>query len=217
MRKAFSLQHVAGLLCISADEARSLVARALGGPRDLLTAEEFAMVKRAHQRRDSQAQQEFDFFGKAELAAPFVPPSPLRQDAERLFSSALALEESNPSLAVDAYTEAVAADPHHADAHVNLGRLLHDHGHVSEAAAHYVAALVSRPADVTAMFNLAVALEDQGRVDEAVAHYCSAIEADPLCVDAYFNLARLYEKKGEKLAAIRHLKDYRRLTQHRQQ
>jgi len=135
-----------------------------------------------------------------------------RRDAEALFARAVQLEETDRAAAVDAYREALAANPHHADAHVNVGRLLHQRGKLKEAEAHYVAALVSRPTDATATFNLAVVLEDLGRVDDAMSRYAEAIELDPQCVDAYFNLARLYEKKGEKVAAIRHLKDYRRLT-----
>lgn len=134
------------------------------------------------------------------------------RDAEALYAKATTLEDQDPSAAIDAYAEAVAADPHHADAHVNLGRLLHQQGRLREAEAHYVAALVSRPTDVTATFNLAVVLEDLGRLDDALARYRETIELDPAHVDAYFNLSRLYEKKGEKVAALRHLKDYRRLT-----
>jgi tetratricopeptide (TPR) repeat protein len=96
---------------------------------------------------------------------------------------------------------------------VNLGRLLHQRGKFKEAEAHYVAALVARPADVTATFNLAVVLDDQGRLDDAILRYQEALALDPTCVDAYFNLARVYEKKGERMAALRHLKDYRRLSQ----
>lgn len=135
-----------------------------------------------------------------------------RRDAQALFSAAATLEETDPEAALDAYAEAVAADPHHADAHVNLGRLLHSRGRLREAEAHYVAALVSRPTDTTATFNLAVVLEDLGRLDDAIARYREVLELDPQLTDAYFNLARLYEKKGEKVAALRHLKDYRRLS-----
>lgn len=137
------------------------------------------------------------------------------RNAEQLFDAAVRLEEAAPASAADAYGEALAANPMHADAHVNLGRLLHQRGRLREAEAHYVAALVSRPDDVTATFNLAVVLEDLGRSEEAIARYGEAIALDPHCVDAYFNLARLYEKKGETLAAIRHLKDYRRLSRQR--
>lgn len=143
--------------------------------------------------------------------ATWLRPVPTR-DAEALFASAVQLEESDPNGALEAYAEAVAADPHHADAHVNLGRLLHQQGRLREAEAHYVAALVSRPTDATACFNLAVVLEDLGRLDEAIARYQETLELDPNVIDAYFNLAGLYEKKGEKMAAFRNLKDYRRLS-----
>lgn len=135
-----------------------------------------------------------------------------RGDPERLFARAVAEETEGANEAVETYSEVVALDPRHADAHVNLGRLLHQRGRLKEAEAHYVAALVSRPDDVTATFNLAVVLDDQGRLDDAIAAYRQALELDPGCLDAYFNLSRLYEKKGEKVAAIRHLKDYRRLA-----
>lgn len=153
--------------------------------------------------------------GLFDLGTPrssWLRAAPTRRDAHQLFSAAVALEESDPSGAVAAYVEAVAADPRHADAHINLGRLLHAQGRLREAEAHYVAALVARPTDVTASFNLAVVLEDLGKIDDAMARYRETLELDPNLVDAYFNLARLYEKKGEKVAAIRHLKDYRRLT-----
>lgn len=159
----------------------------------------------------ASGQQLFDFGTNPARGATWLRPVPSR-DADALFAAAVQLEEQEPAKALDAYAEAVAADPHHADAHVNLGRLLHQAGRLREAEAHYVAALVSRPTDATATFNLAVVLEDLGRVDDAIARYREALELDPACVDACFNLSRLYEQKGEKVAALRHLKDYRRLT-----
>ncbi len=138
--------------------------------------------------------------------------APLAQvSAENLFKLARGLEEHSPDDAIERYTEALAQNPGHADAHVNLGRLLHTCGRLREAEAHYLASLVVRPDDCTATFNLAVVLQDLGRVDEAIGSYTEALRLDPACVDACFNLSRLYEKKGEKVAALRHLNDYRRL------
>lgn len=156
----------------------------------------------------------FDFGAKGNRGASWLRPVPQR-DAVALFAAAVNVEENDPEAALDAYADAVAADPHHADAHVNLGRLLHQRGRLREAEAHYVAALVSRPTDTTATFNLAVVLEDLGRLDDAIARYQEVLELDPSVSDACFNLARLYEKKGEKVAALRHLKDYRRLSRPR--
>ncbi len=151
----------------------------------------------------------FDF-SRGPTGATWLRPT-RSAEAEGLFAQAVETEETNPAEAVDRYTEALAANPHHADAHVNLGRLLHTKGRLREAEAHYVAALVGRPKDPIATFNLAVVLDDQGRVDEAIHLYSEAIALDPKNADAYLNLARLYEKKGEKLAAIRSLKDARKL------
>lgn len=144
--------------------------------------------------------------------SPWLQAAAPKRDAHQLFASAVRIEESDPPGAIDLYVEAVAADPRHADAHINLGRLLHQTGRLREAEAHYVAALVTRPTDVTASFNLGVVLEDLGKLDDAIQRYRDTIELDPTLVDAYFNLSRLYERKGEKVSAIRHLKDYRRLT-----
>ena len=159
-------------------------------------------------KRAQYAQGVFSF-GHAPTPSWARPDATL--DAEGLFAQAVALEEQYPAEAVERYTEALAHNPRHADAHVNLGRLLHTRGRLREAEAHYVAALVARPNDCTATFNLAVVLDDLGRVDEAISRYTEALRLDAACVDAYFNLSRLYEKKGEKVAALRHLKDYRRL------
>lgn len=170
------------------------------------------VVETAHTRWNAASGQHLlDLGAVPGRGSNWLRPLPNR-DAHALFSTAAALEESDPEAALDAYAEAVAADPHHADAHVNLGRLLHQFGRLREAEAHYVAALVSRPTDATATFNLAVVLEDLGRLDDAIARYQETLELDPQVSDAYFNLARLYEKKGEKVAALRHLKDYRRLS-----
>jgi tetratricopeptide (TPR) repeat protein len=122
------------------------------------------------------------------------------------------LEAVAPAEARDAYRRAVELDPHHADAHVNLGRLLHEAGEVVGAETHYRIALVESPAHATAAFNLGVALEDQGRNEEAVAAYESVLSADPRHPDAHYNLSRLHEKAGRKPAALRHLTAYRNLV-----
>jgi len=127
------------------------------------------------------------------------------------------LEETDPEGAKDAYAKALALDPGHADAHVNLGRLLHETGDAAGAEAHYKSALAARPEDVTAAFNLGVALEDLGRDIEAIETYERAVALDPGHADAYFNLAGACERLGRPAAAIRHLKTYRGLVRSRSQ
>jgi len=133
-------------------------------------------------------------------------------DADAWYELGLELEAVAPQEARDAYRRALELDPHHADAHVNLGRLLQEEDLTEEAETHYRAALAESPEHATAWFDLGTALEDLRRPGDAVEAYRRAILADRRLADAHFNLARLYEKAGKKAAALRHLGIYQRLA-----
>jgi tetratricopeptide (TPR) repeat protein len=132
--------------------------------------------------------------------------------AEDWYQLGCELETSTPAEARDAYRRAIELDPRHADAHTNLGRLLHEAGELTAAEAHYRLALEARPSDVTAAFDLGVVLEDRGRPTDAIEAYELALDLDAECADAHYNLARLYERLGRATAAVRHLKIYRKLV-----
>lgn len=133
-------------------------------------------------------------------------------DAEALYALGTELEESSPAEARRAYEAALEQDPDHADARVNLGRLLHERGHAADAAMHYRRALEANPTHATAAFNLGVALEDQELWAEAVRAYECAIELHPGLADAHYNLAAIRERQGDRQAALRSLYRYRELT-----
>lgn len=131
--------------------------------------------------------------------------------ADDWFARAVELELVSPADAVAAYERALDLDAGHSDAHVNLGRMLHEARRLADAESHYRAALVEGP-HATAAYNLGIVLEDRRRAREAVAAYRIALDADPRMADAHYNLARLYEQLGDQTAALRHLKSYRSLT-----
>jgi tetratricopeptide (TPR) repeat protein len=133
--------------------------------------------------------------------------------AEQWYSLGVDLESAAPQDAKDAYTRAVALDPRHASARVNLGRWLQEDGHPELAIAEYRAALAAQPRHPTAAFNLGTALEELGRRAEAIEAYRKALDADDQFADAHFNLARLYEQAGKRAAALRHLKAYKLLSE----
>ena len=121
------------------------------------------------------------------------------------------LEMSSIEEAKEAYERAIKLEPRHFDAHVNLGRLLHEQGEPAAAAEHYRKAISAKPDHETAWFNLGVALEDLDHMRDAAEAYRRAIALDDDNADAHYNLAGLFERKGDKQAALRHLATYARL------
>lgn len=135
------------------------------------------------------------------------------REAQAEFAHALALEADDPGAAAEAYARAIELDPELVDAHVNLGRLVHDAGDPRAAAQLYERALDLCTDDPVIHFNLGLALEDTQGLAPAAAHYERAIALDPSFADAHYNLAGLCEKLGRRTDAVRHYHAYKKLTE----
>lgn len=143
---------------------------------------------------------------KTEAAAP--------QTAEAWYTHGCDLEiDDDLDAAMAAYRQAIKIDPKLPDAHLNLGRLLHEMGDLPAAEEHYRAAFEAQPDEPTAAFNLGVVLQDLGRLEDAAAAYEKALALDDRFADAHYNLAGLYETLGQQQAAFRHLRTYKTLTE----
>lgn len=136
-----------------------------------------------------------------------LPPA----TADDWYDEGVDLEVEAPERAEDAYLRALALDPRHVEAHLNLGRLLHERGDVARAEVHYRTALDTDPESARAFYNLGVALEDQGRRSGAVEAYQAALGLDPELAVAHFNLSRLLEALGRPADALAHLAAYKRI------
>ncbi len=134
------------------------------------------------------------------------------RDASQWFGRGAELEERDIGAAIAAYEKAVAADPAHLDAAVNLGRLLHGRGELARAEKVYRAAAVACGEDAVLRFNLGVLLEDMGRADAAREAYEAALRSDANFADGHYNLALLFEKMERPRDALRHMARYRILV-----
>jgi tetratricopeptide (TPR) repeat protein len=161
-------------------------------------------------------------FSVGELAARVAPfaPDAARDDpddetlsADDWYDLAIDLEAVSLEKARSAYKRAIALDPGHAEAHLNLGRLLHEKGDLPGAESHYRQACAARPDSAMAAYNLGVALEDQGRGSEAMAVYRRAVKLDPDHAEAHFNLGRLCEAARDPTGALQHLAQYKRIQE----
>jgi tetratricopeptide (TPR) repeat protein len=132
--------------------------------------------------------------------------------AQAWFDRGLAMERDDAEAALLAYAQAIAADPALLDAHINLGRLLHEGGHFAKAEQVYRGAVKICGSDPVLLYNLGVLLDDVGRHAEAMNAYEAALRGDPGLADCHYNLALLYEKLGHAKDAIRHMSRYRALV-----
>lgn len=156
----------------------------------------------------------------AESAARVEPLTPdaaapraddLELSADDSYDLGIDLEAVSVERARAAYARAIALDPGHAEAHLNLGRLLHEAGELAGAESHYRQACAARPDSALAAYNLGVALEDRGEAEPAMAAYRRAVKLDPEHAESHFNLARLCEARENVSAALRHLAEYKRI------
>lgn len=140
------------------------------------------------------------------------PPAAHERTASEWYVYADEVESSDARAAEEAYRRAIELDDTFADAHLNLGRLLHAAGAVREALDEYRAAGVIDGEDAVTHYNIGVASQDLGNIDDAVAAYERAIELAPRFADALYNLSTLYEELGDTALAVQHLHAYRDLT-----
>ena len=144
--------------------------------------------------------------GKLEV----IEHEPPQNDAQGWIDHAAAIEEDDPRAAVEAYQQAIEADPSRLDARINLGRLLHESRRFAKAEQVYRAALEHCGGDPLLLFNLGVLLDDLNRRTAAIEAYSAALRLDPEMADAHYNIALLYQKTGKAQEAIRHLAEYKR-------
>ena len=133
--------------------------------------------------------------------------------ADDWFNTALDLEAVTSDEAISDYHRALALEADHADAHLHLGRLLHEGGQVQEAESHYRSATDADPESGRAFYNLGVALDDQGLQAGAIEAYQAALRLDENLAVAHFNLSRLFEAEGRRPDALRHLAEHKRLIE----
>jgi tetratricopeptide (TPR) repeat protein len=146
---------------------------------------------------------------EARIAHRTLEPAPTHGDmsADDWFNTALDLEAVADQEAIAAYQKALELEVDHADAHLNLGRLLHEGGQLQEAESHYRSATDADPESGRAFYNLGVALDDQGLRSGAIEAYQTALRLDADLAVAHFNLSRLFEAEGWRPDALQHLAD----------
>ncbi|KAI9271865.1 glycosyl transferase family 41-domain-containing protein [Phascolomyces articulosus] len=91
-------------------------------------------------------------------------------------------------LAMQYYMYGLQLDNRHPHLYTNLGSLLKDMGHLTEAVCMYEKAVECNPRFDVALANLGNAIKDMGRVQDSVQWYRRAVDVNPNFVDAVCGL-----------------------------
>jgi tetratricopeptide (TPR) repeat protein len=104
--------------------------------------------------------------------------------------------------ALEALRKAAQLLPDDAEAHRNLGALLHDRGRLEEALPSLRRLLEIEPRDIQVLIGTANTLCALGRARESVALYQQALEIDPRSPAAHNNLGNAFQELGECAKAV---------------
>lgn len=153
-------------------------------------------------------------FGTAGRAARLQ--SMTGRTAEELFEIALDAESRPGCLAqaADLYERVIQISPEWIEAHINLGVVLYQMGHLEEALAAFRSALALDPSNPITCYNLGCVLEELGELVEAIGQLRRAARLMPANPDIRFNLALAYEKRGRKRLAREQWALYLRYAPH---
>lgn len=99
--------------------------------------------------------------------------------------------------AAESYRQAIAINPSHAEAYVNLGYVLKEQKLYEEAERVLIQAIPLNPATEDAYYLLALVSQEMGKLDEAIDNYSKAIELKPDFEFAYPNLALALFQRGQ--------------------
>lgn len=126
----------------------------------------------------------------------------LRPDADDYYNNGIAFEKLGRFKdAVEAYDQAIAANPRFAEAYANRGNSLKELGQLEDALASINKAVAIDPGSTTAYYNRGIVLRALGSLQEARLSYERSIALDPNFVDAFQNLSNiLIELKDFKAA-----------------
>jgi tetratricopeptide (TPR) repeat protein len=99
------------------------------------------------------------------------------------------------------FQQAIAVDPHYANAYFELGGIDYDNGDFDGQLSMYEKAAEYAPKDTDILFYLATAYEDKQLYDQAIAEYLQVLRLNSEYKDALYQLDILYMTRGDKTAA----------------
>ena len=114
----------------------------------------------------------------------------------------IALEQGNPTSAIDLITKSIESEPGQAAAYASLGKAMHAINCPNDAINCYNLAIGLRPEFAEVHYNKANLLQTLNHLDDAVASYDLAIAHQPQNASAFYNRGQALHKLGRLQDAV---------------
>jgi protein O-GlcNAc transferase len=145
--------------------------------------------------------------GRHRVEAPYAPPFLWPKTGATAVPRSIQYQNHGQfDESAASYRRVLEIKPDDAQAHHNLGIILHQLGRFDEAEASYRLALQIKPDYAVAHNNLGVTLQELGRLDEAEASYRRALQIEPDDAKTHYNLGNTLQhldRLGEAEASYR--------------
>jgi len=135
-------------------------------------------------------------------ASPALPDQPSGEAAMHKSRGDDCLDGSDWDGAANHYRAAIAAFPHYAEAHSNLGFALAQQWQFDLAQHHLNLAVSLKPGLFNSFYILGTVAYRLGHIDDAIAHFNKAIAIKPDFAEAIYELGKLHVEKGEQVVAF---------------
>lgn len=113
-------------------------------------------------------------------------------------------EQGDRAAAIEAFQQALAANPEFAQSHESLGSEYLAVGRIDDAIAHFREAIRLEPSAAVAHSNLGLALASKGRSETALHHYGEALRLRPESAEAHSNMGVELTAQGRMEEAVKH-------------
>jgi Flp pilus assembly protein TadD len=141
--------------------------------------------------------------GPGKPLTEYYTPSP-QDKAKQAYAQGKRLYEAKDyPKALEAFREAIKAEPKYASAYNYLGLTYKKLGLYDEAAQAYVKAIQLQPQNYVFLFNLGMLMYVANSYDNAATAFQKAIQIKPEDADCHFMLGKTYARQGKIPASMR--------------
>ena len=165
--------------------------------------DEFALSEEQHvPAEEDQPSYALDFENRMDQK-PLTVSEKSESRAERYYNKGVSYQKQGESVrAIEAYVKALAYNPDHLQAHINLATAYLETGRLKQAEQELIYVYALKPKDCQILFNFGLLLFQIREYVSAETKLKKLLQFDPFHLEANLLLSSVYEEKGQSYKAV---------------